>query len=134
MEAVISLIKLDREELAWAAGFFDGEGCVTGVRPNGNRVYPVVSISQNDIEVLERFKNTVVVGSIMGPLHHNKKYPDATHYAYRTYGWRDTQFVIALIWNWLGTKKKEQATRRIKEFHSFPIPERKGRGKSKSCL
>lgn len=57
-------------ELAWAAGFFDGEGCFKGARTNGisDTKYGRVSISQKDPEVLYRFKSAVGgLGSVNGP-------------------------------------------------------------------
>lgn len=57
-------------ELAWAAGFFDGEGCF-GLRSNGaggDKCYGTVEISQAHPEVLERFHRAVGgVGNITGP-------------------------------------------------------------------
>lgn len=49
-------------ELAWAAGFFDGEGCITL-----SRGIPVVSIAQVERTPLERFMNAVELGRINGP-------------------------------------------------------------------
>lgn len=53
-------------ELAWAAGFFDGEGCFH-VRKQGGNQYGSVKISQADPEVLERFRSAVGIGHIYGP-------------------------------------------------------------------
>jgi len=59
-------------ELAWAAGFFDGEGCVfirTYQRKSGPASYLSLSVSQTDRELLERFQEAVGVGKINGPYH-----------------------------------------------------------------
>lgn len=56
-------------ELAWAAGFFDGEGSFRTGKTNGtsNKFYPSIGISQTDPGVLERFKKAVGAGYINGP-------------------------------------------------------------------
>ena len=62
----------DREELAWAAGFFDGEGCFSYTE---KARYGVATITQADIRPLDRFKTAVRVGNVYGP--YDKKYPVA---------------------------------------------------------
>jgi len=63
---------LDEHELAWAAGFFDGDGWAALVRPKRRRTgQPIAQINQSDPdvvpEVLRRFRDAVGVGSIRGP-------------------------------------------------------------------
>ncbi len=89
-----------REELAWAAGFVDGEGCFYSA---SSKRYPRLSISQNDKEVLERFQESVGLGKIYGP------YPPRPDFEYRLNGLEKVQAVIAMLWPWLSGKKKEQA-------------------------
>ena len=54
--------------LAWAAGLFEGEGCITLSRVGG-RVYLSLSISMHgrDRDVLDRFAGVVGVGAVAGP-------------------------------------------------------------------
>ena len=49
-------------EIAWAGGFFEGEGC-WGL----NRGVPVARITQVDREPLERFRQAVGMGKVYGP-------------------------------------------------------------------
>ena len=61
-----------KTELAWAAGFLEGEGYIGATESsNGTRQFRsprlVVSIHQVDIRSLERFKAAVEVGNIAGP-------------------------------------------------------------------
>src|SRR5712692_211737 len=64
-------IVVDREDLAWAAGFYDGEGCTLTVDPE--RLYPWIGVTQGGSldgppEVLVRFKRAVGgIGHIDGP-------------------------------------------------------------------
>jgi hypothetical protein len=63
---------MDRHELAWAAGFFDGEGWANAVAQDGRRTHqPHAQINQSDASgvpaVLLRFRRVVGVGRIRGP-------------------------------------------------------------------
>lgn len=121
-------LELNTHELAWAAGLFDGEGsCVLGTskytRKDGTvRKNIVLAIGQSGEtlpEVLERFQLAVNgVGTINGPYHHDqKKYPNKRPtWFYRAIGFNQTQTVVALLWRWLGSVKRLQATRAIKTF------------------
>lgn len=63
---------MDEHELAWAAGFFDGDGWAALVRSGrGRRRRPMAQINQAGSdgvpEVLTRFRDAVGVGRIAGP-------------------------------------------------------------------
>jgi|SRR3990167_3771805 len=48
-------------EVAWAAGFFEGEGCLSHF---AHRHIPRASVSSTDRDVLQRFNDVVLVGRI----------------------------------------------------------------------
>ncbi len=50
-------------ERAWAAGFFDGEGNVVRRKDNGI----IVQIDQVDRDSLDRFREAVGAGHVLGP-------------------------------------------------------------------
>ena len=110
---------MDTHELAWAAGFFDGEGS-TYVDPALR-----VSVVQNDPYVLERFQRAVGgLGRVGGGkvIYGRAKKPMFT---WRTSGWREAQAVIALLWQWLSPQKREQA---LKAFARYDMS---GRGNNR---
>lgn len=91
-------------ERAWAAGFFDAEGCTTfHVERSGQRRL-TTSIPQSGHgrlpEVLLRFRSAVASGAIYGP------FPNGSH----TWHLRGAAIipVIALMWPWLGPVKRGQ--------------------------
>lgn len=52
-----------REDLAWLAGFYEGEGsCV--LRRKGDRVYMAITVSSTDLDVLEHARSIAHVGAI----------------------------------------------------------------------
>jgi len=98
----------DREELAWAAGFFDGEGCFSfSVASN----YVCVSISQTELEPLERFTRAVGVGWVLGPydLRKNDRWIRKPQWVYRANGYERVQAIAAMLWFKFSSSKGEQA-------------------------
>ena len=57
------------ENVAWAAGLFEGEGCIRWVqnRPGSRRLYVRLHVNMTDRDVLERFRAIVGGGIIFGP-------------------------------------------------------------------
>lgn len=107
---------MNREELAWAAGFFDGEG-YTG-RHNyarGFRWSPRMGITQYHAEPLVRFLDAVGCGRV---------YVDQTRerFAWVANGDRDVSKVFGLLAPWLGRKKIRQAAAMFAAFRAQPPP------------
>jgi len=105
-------------EIAWAAGFFDGEGSVFVNRikrqkgGTTGKMYPVVSvslsISQVEPEPLERFTRAVGGRKPMGPYkprHANAK----PYYRWDACGRPSVHRVLCLLWPYMSGPKKRQA-------------------------
>lgn len=102
---------IDREELAWCAGFFDGEGNVGAYdRKKGDYIQPrlILQIAQTDSFVLERFAKAVGVGNLTGP-YKPKTLKSSVYWCYRIEGMNNVQHVVALMWNWLSPQKQGDA-------------------------
>ena len=102
------------EQLAWAAGLFDGDGstCLARHRTHEGHVKADVSITQASScglpEVLRRF--TMVMGGVgrtYGP------YAGRGHgepiYRYKALRFADADHVLRSLWPWLGSVKRIQA-------------------------
>ena len=103
--------ELNREELAWVAGFYEGEG---SIHYNAGSYGIQLSVRQKDYEPLYHMKRALGFGRIDGPYSSN---PCA--------GWRVTNFeqvqaTVALMWPWLSERRREQACKAL-------IPAREGR-------
>lgn len=111
------MIELNREELAWAAGFFDGEGCTTrGLdRRNGNRPTRL-SISNTNIACLQRFRSAV--GSLGAICDQGRAARPGYKpmYAFYTSSFTNTQAIIAMLWPWLGQEKRAQAAKALSGY------------------
>lgn len=94
-----------REELAWAAGFYDGEGSTTSRHANG---YVGIMVKQVEPDVLSRFRDSLGLGKVYGPYEGvGKRKP---YWAFTVTGFEYVQAAIALMWVWLGPTKRLQAT------------------------
>jgi hypothetical protein len=99
---------MDRHELAWAAGFFDGEGWASAVAQKSRRTrQPHAQINQSDDNgvpvALERFRNALGVGRIGGPEHK----PDRIdRYWWIASSTSDVADVWRLLDPWLGAVKR----------------------------
>lgn len=100
---------MDRIEVAWAAGLFDGEGWV-GMARSGRAGYKYLRLAIGQAappDVLHRFKAAVGVGDVQGP--YKSKPGCKLHYQYRVRGFEKVQAVVAMLWPFLSRPKKDQA-------------------------
>lgn len=100
-----------KTELAWAAGFFDGEGCTTAHCGYGaQRLAPRLRVSQNGNEgskLLHRFKWAIKLGKVYGP------YPIAKNqnlpiYYFGITNHDEVKLAIKLLWPYLSLVKRRQ--------------------------
>ena len=117
MPTTLPAVVLDRAELAWAAGFFDGEGSTIvhtdKSRPGYLRLEVRVPQSgQGAVEpaVLLRFQTAAGgLGKIVGPEKDNI-------YKWVSRGRLESIAVVALLWTHIGPVKRRQANEAIKTF------------------
>lgn len=95
-------MNIDRERLAWAAGFFDGEGSFM----LHTKRYARASIHQVHRAELERFVAATGVGVIRGPYReHQERQPI---YVLTVGCWEEVQHLACVLWPWLSETKKQQ--------------------------
>lgn len=103
------MIQPNREELAWAAGFFDGEGCTVQRHIKGN-VYPALSVSQVERAPLERFQRAVGgLGTIGKAYQYGRMKNSIQHWHVSSF--TEVQAVIAMLWGFLCQPKRDQYKR-----------------------
>ncbi len=109
-------------ELAWAAGFFDGEGCTSlaykKTRKNQNPRLQI-HIAQNTIEQLERFTAAVNGGVIYGPYKEKRNPNRSSFYQYTATGYNAVESILSKIWPYLCSDKKKQAAEMIRTYKEY---------------
>ncbi len=53
-----------REDQAWAAGLFEGEGCITVQRQRGRKNHPRLQLNMTDEDTVRRFHRVVGSGAV----------------------------------------------------------------------
>ena len=105
---------MNNTELAWAAGFFDGEGsiCSTARKTkHGDSYHMIVSISQTDPRPLERFRLAVGMGKVGGPYNTFNAYTKQVYkpvYAFRLHTAGEVLTMVAKLWPYLSEPKRDQ--------------------------
>lgn len=102
-------------ELAWAAGFYDGEGSVSCTSNNGNPNTRIqLSIGQKNhsdgtiAKVLTRFMNAVRTGKIYKKTRIGK---EINQHQYLISKESDVFVVLEKLWPYISEQKKDQATK-----------------------
>ena len=112
-------------ELAWAAGFWDGEGTtfthLQHYKAVGGAVHdyrnPSLNVKQSGTKaLLERFQAALGgLGKIYGPYKHSQGGNRKDVYGWYLNDWRLVQQALAYVWSYLGDEKKDQAKRVFQE-------------------
>ena len=91
------------QELAWAAGLFEGEGSIF----NGGGTSTSVALAMTDLDVVEKFQKAVQLPVPIYKRTRRDAYKDV--FEWRTARFEYAQALIAMLWPWLGTRRKQQA-------------------------
>lgn len=111
----------DREGLAWAGGFFSGEGCIYSRKGKGpyascGVMRPYLCISQCTLPVLVKLQRIIKVGNITGP------YQPKTKNSRPYWSWSVGRFehviaAVGALWLFLSEEKQDQCARILGECY-----------------
>jgi hypothetical protein len=93
-------------ELAWAAGFFDGEGSIMLKAHRVRWREIVMSLTQAELTTLTRFRQAVGQGRIHGPYVYKQRKP---HWRWTVEGSDRCGDVLEKLWPYLSGPKRQQA-------------------------
>lgn len=115
-------MQINREELAWAAGFFDGEGCISSSVFEHKRTRSIqIAIGQTDLRPLERFNRAI--GGFGTIYVINRPIPLlATHkpqWSLKIGRFEHVQSTMALLWLFISEPKREQCVVAVTRYFSF---------------
>lgn len=97
------------DELAWAAGLFEGEGCLT--TSVGGSGLPLIrlQLAMTDEDTVRRFHKAV--GGLGTIRFIDRKRPDRQNlWSWQTSQFEHAQAVVAMLWSGLGTRRRGRAT------------------------
>jgi hypothetical protein len=110
------------EELAWAGGFFDGEGstCLDKHRTHANYFVPVLYVPQSaetgTAPELLRLRAAIGLGTISGV--RRPKPPHRPYRRWRVFTPAKVQLALHLLWPFIGAVKRAQARKVMQVIHS----------------
>ena len=109
--------RLDKMEIAWAAGLFEGEGCIhLAVH------CPVLQLNMTDEDVVRKFHTVVSCGTVSGPygprVGDRKTKP---YWAWRVSGSEYPQTLIAAFWPHLGIRRRNKAIEVLSIARKAPL-------------
>lgn len=94
-----------REELAWAAGFFDGEGSISAYTDRRDGLpYIALNVAQRDRRALLRLQRLFGFGGVGKPNAKGVSY-------WQVYGHEKVQAVVAALWPFLIVKREQAAAK-----------------------
>jgi hypothetical protein len=115
MTSSIAAMEINREELAWAAGFLDGEGSV-GLherrRPGKRLTFQAAQVSPVPLRRLQAALGGRIHGPY-GPYQSNHQ----PYYLWFLDGFERVQAAVAMVWPFLSSPKRDQATRVLREWN-----------------
>lgn len=102
-----------RENLAWAAGLFEGEGCIFVSKKKGITLY----LSMTDEDVVRKIHSTMGVGKVNGPYKQvagtSRKESYKPAWTWSVGRAEMVQAVLAAFWCFLGERRKRKAKEAI---------------------
>lgn len=97
---------MNKEELAWAAGLFEGEGCIKGDRYKGSMVFRL-HLNSTDRDTVYRFAKIINVGHVRYDEYENPKW--SPQWCWYASSFEDVQAIIIMLWPWLGNRRQARA-------------------------
>jgi hypothetical protein len=117
---------MNREKLAWAGGFFSGEGSThvhtnAYVRKDGRqRKYLTMSITNTNLDALKQFDEaTLHIGKVYIELPTKRPSHYKPRYQWTAKSYPATMAIIGLLYTFLSREKKDQIKRVIKDCHGW---------------
>lgn len=103
-----------REEIAWAAGLFEGEGCIHELK----KTSASLSVAMTDLDVLERFREVVGAGHIGDARQRQANWKPI--YQLQIYGREDVARILALFLPWFQSRRRAKAMAVLKRLECNP--------------
>ena len=115
-----------RENLAWAAGLFEGEGSFS-LNRTGDNLRCQAAVAMTDEDTVVRFRDILGVGKVYGPYGPyagSKK----VFWRWHVYSAEHVQAVAAMLWPWLGDRRRTRATEVLQARRVWELAARVGLG------
>lgn len=99
---------MDKEQIMWAVGLFEGEGCIFLTETKPNYFVPGITLTTTDEDVIRRFHRIIGMGRVRGPYNH-KRPNSKPAYVWRLTGVVGVSEVLLAFAPWLGERRSARA-------------------------
>lgn len=100
-------------DLAWAGGLFEGEGCFSAQKAYAS---PRAAVKMTDEDIIRKFHAIVGIGTVC--IERNGRFKPTWNWQVQSF--HDTQFVAALLWRFLGPRRKAAIKRVLQGYLARP--------------
>lgn len=97
------------EEIAWAAGLFEGEGCWNAYVRRSGKIQAQARLSSTDQDVVEKFARIVGIGNVTGPRQNKNKPQWKPVYEWCVYEIANVRALIEMFRPWMGERRLAKA-------------------------
>lgn len=101
--------------IAWAAGLFEGEGCLSVQNWKGTKKF-ITQLTSTDEDVLLRFAEIVGKGKIYGPYTQGEH---KTKWVWNTSRLNDFKYVVDLFFEFMGERRRTRALELVDEWVAY---------------
>lgn len=102
---------LNKNEVIWSSGLFEGEGCITHNSSKQKKVSPkLVLVMKEEFSVLRFY-------AAIGHLGYIYFRPKTKCWEWRVNGFEKFQAVLAIVWSGLGPSRKKRAREILSAYH-----------------
>lgn len=110
--------------LAWAAGFFEGEGDIGIDKRSDN---PFIRVTNTDHSMLIQFRNAVNCGSVSGPFGNGLSKAglhNQDRYQWKLHNLHDIQSLFRVWWPVLSDKRRNSIAKVIAQYYASSVKRR----------
>lgn len=103
---LIVVPKRTEADIAWAAGLFEGEGCIVVYK--APKLGGMLTINMTDLDVLQKFHGIVGSGTLRGP-YRAQKVQHKPHYTWTVARWAHVEQIVHDFYPYLGQRRRAKA-------------------------
>jgi hypothetical protein len=104
-----------RENIAWASGLFEGEGCIS---ISDKRI--ALELQMTDEDVVRKVRLVMGVGSVGGPYRDKARPKNKPYWRWTVSSGRQAAATLAAMWSFLGVRRRARAAEALRYFSSQP--------------
>jgi len=106
-----------REDLAWAAGLFEGEGSWSPIRRDSGNPRLTAQLGMTDLDTVDRFE-AIAGRGVRSIIKANRAKP---LYHWRIAGYEHVQALAAMLWPWLSQRRRGRVVELLRNTQESPI-------------